>query len=238
MSVTARDATAIDTRQRILDVAGPIFAEHGFRAATIREICDKADANIAAVNYHFGSKENLYTEVLRSWLQKQEEKHPPDGGLRDGATAEERLRAFIRAVVLRILGDEGPPSWFSGLLAREMAEPTHALDSLVEEIFRPQMLQLDGIVRDLLGPEADPKQVRLCVWSVAGQWVVYHCGRNLMARLEPERKLAAEELELLAEHITRFSLNAVRGFRTESSPPQARPAGGLLAAAPVGAPAI
>ena len=54
-----------DTRHRLIESAGKVFAEKGFPSATVREICQLADANIAAVNYHFGDKEKLYIETVR-----------------------------------------------------------------------------------------------------------------------------------------------------------------------------
>ena len=53
------------TRDKLIEAAGSVFAERGYRAATIREICRRAGANVAAVNYTFGDKMGLYTEVLR-----------------------------------------------------------------------------------------------------------------------------------------------------------------------------
>ena len=53
------------TRDKLIEAAGHVFAERGYRAATIREICRRAGANVAAVNYTFGDKMGLYTEVLR-----------------------------------------------------------------------------------------------------------------------------------------------------------------------------
>ena len=54
-----------DTKERLMEVAGQVFAEKGFRDATVREICQRAGANLAAVNYHFGDKERLYIESVK-----------------------------------------------------------------------------------------------------------------------------------------------------------------------------
>ncbi len=126
-----------ETRGRLLEAAGQTFAEHGFRAATVREICRRARANVAAVNYHFRGKEGLYEAVLRHWAGIALQKYPPSLGLRDGAPAEERLHAFIRAFLFR-LTDKGRPAWHGRLVAREMVEPTGALDRLVRELMRPR----------------------------------------------------------------------------------------------------
>jgi AcrR family transcriptional regulator len=69
---TRRPATSDPTRDKLLDVAGRIFADRGYRAATIREICVAAGANVAAVNYHFGDKLGLYTEAVQQSMRAAE----------------------------------------------------------------------------------------------------------------------------------------------------------------------
>ena len=63
-----------DTRERLIEAAGQLFADHGFRKVTVREICRVAHANVAAVNYHFGDKLGLYREVLDTAIAAQQEK--------------------------------------------------------------------------------------------------------------------------------------------------------------------
>ena len=84
-----------DTCVRILDAAERVFAEKGYQGTTVAQVCKAARANVAAVNYHFGSKEGLYAKVWRRAFEKSLEVCPLDGGLPEGATAEERLRALI-----------------------------------------------------------------------------------------------------------------------------------------------
>src|SRR3989441_10711870 len=167
--MAGRDETP-ETRQRLLEAAGEVFAERGFRDATIREICERAKANVAAAHYHFGDKEELYAAVFdyaRSCAvaQFEAQKSP-------GVSAEERLRAFVRAVLTRFF-DEGRPAWFGKLVAREMIEPTKALDSLINEQIRPNSERLKAIARELIGVEIDEQELWRCTFSIAAQWLFY-----------------------------------------------------------------
>ena len=107
------------TKARLLEAAGEQFAEKGFEGATVRSICARAGVNLAAVNYHFGDKEGLYLEVLKNTLRCTREKHPPDMGLKPGASAQEQFRAFVHSFLLRIFDTE-PQACHGKLLAREM----------------------------------------------------------------------------------------------------------------------
>ena len=200
-----------ETRRQILEAAGGVFAEVGFRNATIREICRLAGANIAAVNYHFGDKETLYAEVLRHSQQKAFEKYPPLMGVGADAPPEEKLRAFIQSFLLRIF-DGSSTAWFGKMMSREMVEPTEALDLLMKERMQPMANLLRGIVAEILGCSPDAEKVRLCCFSVVSQCVFYHHCRTMISRLFPEQRLDASAVEQLAGHIARFSLAAMKNL--------------------------
>ncbi len=196
------------TRRSLIEAAGEVFAEVGFRAATIREICQRAGANIAAINYHFGDKEKLYIEVLRYAQGYAAEKYPTDSGVSANATPEAKLKAFVRSFLLRIF-DEGPLAWHGKIMAREMIDPTPVLDTFVEERIRAQAAQLGQIVHQFL-PDATPDTLRLCTMSVVGQCVFYcHC-RPIITRLNPQQKFTSDEIEKIAEHITEFSIASLK----------------------------
>ncbi len=201
----------LETRQRLLEAAGEVFAEHGFRDATIREICERAKANIAAVHYHFGDKEELYAAVFT--YARSCAVAPFDGQVPPTAPAEERLRVFVRAVLTRFF-DEGRPAWLGKLLAREMIDPTKALDSLINEQIRPNSERLKAIVRELIGVEIDEQELWRCTFGIAAQWLFYfHCGQ-VVKRLNPDQRFDRQELERLADHITKFSVAALKGWKS------------------------
>jgi len=210
--VKPADAEQAETRRQLLEAAGEVFAEAGFRNATVREICGRANANIAAVNYHFGDKERLYIEVLRYSSARALEKYPPLLDMGPKAPPEKKLRAFIHSFLLRIF-DKGPTSWHGRLMSREMIEPTAALDSVVEEKIRPMAGQLWKIVAELMNCPLGDERVRLCSFSVVSQCVFYHHCRPVMMRLFPENPaLDAAGIEKLADHITTFSLAAMKAM--------------------------
>ena len=203
------DTSSAQTRQALIEAGGAVFAEAGFHNATVREICRRAGANIAAVHYHFGDKDALYREVLAYYQGRALQKYPLDLGVRADAPAAERLRAFVRAFLLRLL-DPSSDAWHGRLISREMIDPTSALDEIVVERIRPQARHLGGILRELLGGTPDAETVRLCSFSVVSQCLFYHHCQPVVCRLFPEQKFSPEQIERLADHITSFSLAAIK----------------------------
>jgi AcrR family transcriptional regulator len=200
-----------ETRRKLLDAAAVVFAEHGFAATTIRMISERAKVNVAAVNYHFGSKEGLYHEVLRHVRRLAYEKYPTNYGLAEGASAEERLFAFVRSFLLRTFSEELNLG-FSALMVREMVEPTSALDMIVDEGIRTLFEQLVEIVQALMGDAADKELVQACSRSAISQCCFYLFGRSVISRMAPEQTFGHEDIEKISKHITTFTLNALQGM--------------------------
>lgn len=203
------------TRRAVLDAAADVFAEVGFRNATVRDICRRADANVAAVSYHFGDKQALYAEVLTEQSRLALVKYPnprPEPGM----PPARRLELFVRSFLQRVLSAE-LHARHGRIMAREMVEPTAALDRLVAEAIRPQSEALRHIVTELLGDRADASVVRLCGMSVVGQILFYcHC-QPVLTRLFPAATFDASRLDELTAHITAFSLAAIRGMARSSA---------------------
>ena len=194
------------TKSRLLEGAGEEFAEKGFELARVRAICDRAGANLAAINYHFGDKEHLYVEVLREahrcGLDPQEERFDPR------LSPAERLRTFIHHFLGRVLVMNQPDDWQHRLMLREMLSPTPFSEVLVREMIRPRFEFIRGLMREIC-PEADDRRLNALVFSVIGQCLHYKMARRVTERLIGDEGYRALDLDYLTDHITAFCLAAL-----------------------------
>jgi AcrR family transcriptional regulator len=197
-----------DARTRLLQAAGPVFADKGYHAATVRDICLAAGTNVASVNYHFGDKENLYAETIKLARQARADRFPmPDWS--PGTAASERLEDFVTTLLLRLIATD-ELSWNTRLMLREVVEPTGVCGQLVREYVRPLFHLLLEIVSELLPQSAPRHQVQQVAFSIVGQCLYYRVAQNVVSLLvTPEEHAAHFQPRQLAEHIVRFSLAAL-----------------------------
>lgn len=198
-----------ETRHRLLEAAKRLFGEHGYRDVTVREICRVADANLAAVNYHFHDKEGLYRAVFEDGIARQE---TTDLSLRAsaGATPEDRLRSFIRSVVQRMAG-AGHDNWLARMIRHEIDNPTQALDHLVQRAIGPRMRALAELTADVLRCDLDDPRVHRSVASIQAQLMLgLRPWRGLGERLRAADTWTAEDL---GRHIAEFSVGGLVAIR-------------------------
>ena len=135
-------STAIEPAfDRLLQVAVEVFAECGFREATVREICSRASVNVASVNYYFRSKEALYAQALTFAFQEANRLYPLDAIFDNDLPPEQRLTLFINNFLHKLL-DDSHLGLHSKLIAREIADPTKALDEIIRTAIVPQFTLL------------------------------------------------------------------------------------------------
>ena len=194
------------TRERLIRTAAKLFADRGFKSVTIREICRAARANVAAVNYHFGDKLGLYREVLQLAVVRMHSVTVEATQAGEALCAEEKLRQFVHIHLRRILDERS--GWIHNLVNREVADPTPALDTLVDQGMRPRIEYLSAIVSELAGlPAADPR-VQRSVASTLGQVMSYR-PNPLIARLGFKTRFQPEEIDEVADHIADFSVAGI-----------------------------
>lgn len=209
-----------DLRHRLLDAAEPLFAERGFAGARVRDVTAAAGCNVAAVNYHFGSKEKLYEETFRRRLRRLRDARTErlaEAVLAGASTTraeelEEVLRRFTGAF-LEPLVEGGERSVAMRLLAHEILMPHLPPGMLVEEMIRPVRGMLTGHLRRLFPQLGEDDAIR-CVHSVVGQLVhsilapgVFRGARDDGRPLEGRAQL---------DHVVRFSAGGVRALAGET----------------------
>jgi AcrR family transcriptional regulator len=197
-----------DTRGRLLEAAAEVFADVGYHAATVREICARAGTNIALVNYHFGDKLGLYTEVLEQSVRCSHVE-AIRGALDQKCTPEDILRAVVRAR-LRGISDGAAADQQFRIVIHELAQPTPAMARVIDEITRPIYKRMLELIGGMIGFPPDHEKTRLCAHSVMGQIMHYVLARPVLTRLWPELKMTPEQLDRIADHITEFSLAYLR----------------------------
>ncbi|MDX2167040.1 MAG: CerR family C-terminal domain-containing protein [Deltaproteobacteria bacterium] len=217
MAAVARNAA--ETRQRVIDAASALFAERGFHATTVRDIARRAGVNLAAAHYHFGSKDTLYLEVMRTQfdavMQSLAERRARFTGGRPSRRALVELLRERVAVMLEML--LGPPPGLPGtLMLREMLDPSAALPDIVRQFVRPHKDEIGALVARL-APRLDAATVERCVFSIVGQIFFYRTQLAALPHLSDSPPMTKRWIAATAAHITSFSLGGMRAAAARSA---------------------
>ena len=206
----------LETRTHLLEAGADMFAEKGYGDALVAEICERAGANVAAVNYHFGGKEALYVEVWRQQLDEAQNLYPLEGDVAPDASLEERLRAHI-FVMLQRMTDRGRLGNLHRLFEHERANPTGLIDELLRKLREPGIQVLHGLVREGLGEDVSEETLQFTVFSIINQCrgVIGSSRRGAPPFIK--KPLTRPAIERLADHMARFSVGGMEKIRQTSN---------------------
>ncbi len=219
-----RRADGQASRARILEAAGKLFAEHSFSSVSTRRIAKAAGANLSAIGYHFGGKDELYGAVLRQLVDDTEPMiGPAIAGLDAGVAAAAgdrhklaRLMAqFLGGLLGSILGNERM-RWQMALMLREFHQPSSWCPMLLAERIHPLHNAVAGLIGAATGRPADSPETRLMTASLIGQCMVLGAARRVVwARLDWD-EYTPERVDFVIATVTpavlaMFGLPAVEG---------------------------
>ena len=201
-------AESREPRARILLAAGREFAERGYEAATVRDICTAAGVNIAAVNYYFGDKRRLYVESVRHAHEERVGREPlPEW--EPGTSAARRLGDLVDHLLRRAPG-LGGSSWQARLLLRELVQPTEACRSIVEDHVRPRFAAILAVLGDASGGRLAPAELKWLAISIIGQCLLHGAAGEFIGMFLPADEIdALESPGPLGARITRHALAVV-----------------------------
>jgi len=205
-----------ETRDRLLHASEQLFASRGFKDVTVRDIARAARANVAAVNYHFGDKQGLYREVLQVAIDAIRETNEAGRRAAEGQPPAEQLRRYLSVFLRRVLNPEYET--VHRLIQREIDHPTPAMDALVEQAARPRLEFLGAVVAELMECDpADPRVLR-CVGSILAQTIIWVRKNPIAERLGFVFKPTPDNIDMVARHITDFSVAGIRAVAAQRPP--------------------
>jgi TetR/AcrR family transcriptional regulator, regulator of cefoperazone and chloramphenicol sensitivity len=195
-----------DTRLRLLNAAGEVFAQKGYRDAKVADICQRAGANVAAVNYYFGDKKSLYREVWQHALENSE----VAVFLKSAAgSSQDRLRDYIRTLIHNF-ASKGNVGRFSRLYLMEIAKPTGLIQNAWHETIEPRRSKLHEILREIIGAGAEDLTIRFCELSIINQCRIFVTIKRSDIEYMLGQPISPKLIDRLADHIADFSLAGIR----------------------------
>jgi len=207
-----------DTRAHLLKVAGQVFAEHGNAGTSSKEIWLRAGVNLAAVNYHFGSRDGLYEAVL---LEAHQQIVSLDKliAFADGtADARDKLRAVLAHLVGQATQRGG--SWGLRVLLRELTTPSPLVPTLIAQAIQPKAAVLLKLIAEILelpvNHPAVQRGLALTLLPCAGLMIA---PTELRSRIPPA---VIQEADALLEDIALYALAGLdalaQRYRAPSGP--------------------
>lgn len=204
------------TKIRIIEAAGPIFASVGYENGTVRDICKAAGVNVASIKYYFGDKKNLYLETV-SYARKSRADRYPFPKWDDQTPAEEKLYAFVSSLLRRLTAMQDAP-WQVNLLMRELMKPNEACRMIVHEHFQPMFQELLRLIDQLaVAPLQEEDRLKIG-FSIIGQCLHYRYGTAVMDIMVSPGVRSKFEIEQIADHITKFTMQGLAGFARAANP--------------------
>jgi AcrR family transcriptional regulator len=208
------------TRDRLLEAAMRLFASDGFRHVTVRDIAREAHANVAAVNYHFGDKMQLYMSVVQSAVDSVREVIEATMQTAEQLRPEDKLRHYLRSSLLRMTVPEDRRAQIQKFFSHEMMDPTPATPFIVEQIVRPRLRWLGQVVAEIMAVEPSDARVQRCVSSIQAQFL--YAASPVRHLWFPEQARSRDEIEAEVEHIYEFSLAGIRAAAARDERRRAR----------------
>ena len=198
------------TRRRLLDAAAELFATRGYRNVAVRDICEVAVANVAAVNYHFGGKDKLHLAAIDHARKRALQEDPMPAGPKPGGplTPELKLRRHLRAMLGRAFAT-GPAGWYMQIVLREMVDPTPALKHALDEHLGPHQRRLEAIVGQVLGLDPDTDRVKDTAAAILATAIYYHSCRPAVEHLRPDFAFDQPTAERLTDRLMSMVLGGV-----------------------------
>ena len=209
------------TRDRILDVAEDLFAAHGFAATSMRAITNQAGVNLAAVNYHFGSKDGLVEAIFAKRLipinrERLRRLRVLQNEHRGRVPLDELVRAFIEPALELSRDERSGGARFIRMLGRSYTEPSEALQEAVRGMYEEVIDRFKPVFAAAL-PGLDREELCWRLHFLVGTLAYCMSGANMMRLITTSRLSEDPEWERLVGRLTAFLTAGLRASQADES---------------------
>ncbi|HAI10993.1 MAG TPA: hypothetical protein DCM28_04770 [Phycisphaerales bacterium] len=211
MANVKNNSSALQTKRKLINAAGEIFGQVGLEAATIQQITSRAGTSLAAVNYHFTDKFNLYNEVVQEAYDIVIDTFRQIQSIQEEGTPTERLEHFVRNF-FTILMEQERPTWQCDILARDLQSPNQSAETQLKELTDAIHNSLGDLISEIAQVKLEPEQMLYFQTSIIGQCLYYVDHQEFHDRLHSDFKPVAQRMEQIIKHITAFSVAAIQGM--------------------------
>lgn len=203
----------IETKRQLLEAAGEVFAEHGYAKATSKEICARAGANIAAVNYHFGGKDELYGAVLQEAHARLISLESMQAAAQSRIDPHTKLRMFLSRIVAEVIRSD-TAGWELRVLSREILSRSPMMGMLIQNQIAPKAKLLRGLLAEIMELPAEHPAVSRCLINIIGPFLMLLItDRALQKQIAPKLDLDAQ---VLADHMVTYALAGIEAVAKRS----------------------
>ena len=207
------------TRERLFDAAVTEFSERGYSGASVRQICQRAKANLAAIKYHFGSKDGLYREVLRGAAAAFADRQELDDTKIATLSREKAVRQLIRQQLMALLRKDKTGRYLR-VFAWENVSPSPVLRAFMASDEIPILSLADKIVRQFLPPSAPREEVLIATIWLVNQAAPFVRNRQLLSRAPFNLKLDRPFIDRLADNLSGLALGGLLAHASISATAQ------------------
>lgn len=211
MANVKNNSSALETKRKLIDAAGEVFGEVGLEAATIQQITRRAGTSLAAVNYHFTDKFNLYNEVVQEAYNIVSDTFRRIQSIQVTGSPQERLEHFVRSF-FTIIMETDRPTWHCDILARDLQQPNESAQQQLHQLIDAIHQSLGNIILDLIEQPLSSIQMIQTQTSIIGQCLYYVDHKDFHDRLHPELEPISQRMDKIIKHITLFSIAAIQGM--------------------------
>jgi len=214
----------VDTREALLDAAEKLFSEHGIQASSLRMITQNAGANLAAVHYHFGSKEGLVRAVFSRRLRPLAEERLrllEASDLAGEEALEQVIDAFVSPLIRRMSESSDGAQEFAQLMGRAFTEPSEEVRAMLIEEFKPTADRFVGALHQLLPHLGDKELMWRFHFLAGGMGHTVSC-RKMVARFS--EGLCESGPDEMLRYLVTFMASGLRAPATAEPDPQGEPA--------------